>query len=296
MNKRKGTIVLNVSYGSTRCENAFAAFPRLGSSEYLEYVRTAETAILPPEALARAYRQLPPEDEASAATLKRLFRRQPSGRWDYLGPLVAYARKRSNANDYEDLLQDALTKILQILPTARGEFAERAWNSFCRRELSEAWRARFGRRGERLPQEDSIDGENHHENGDFLPRGLTSRLSTLRFKPNQVAIIEEIALGVVAELPSEFFRTVASAAWFQDERPKHSGRKESLVGKVPLTTLFPDKSRYQIMRAEAYADAQLAAALLAAPNLELDRDWNPVLEALKAKAPQIQRRARERKQ
>jgi hypothetical protein len=50
------------------------------------------------------------------------------------------------------------------------------------------------------------------------------------------------------------------------------------------------------MRAEGYADAQLAAALLTAPNLELDGDWNLLLEALKAKAPRMQRRARENKQ
>jgi DNA-directed RNA polymerase specialized sigma24 family protein len=277
-------------------EKAFVALPPLGSNEYVDHIRRADTAAMPPEVLARAFRQLPPGCDAAKATLERLFFRRQNGRWDYLGPLVAFARRKSKPNDYEDALQDAFRRILEILPTARGEFAERAWHSFCCRELSEAWRQRWGRHGGRLLREDSIDGEYNHENGDFLPAGLRSRFSHIDFKPNQVTSIEKIAQRVASELPNEFVRAVALAIWFQDERPKQSGVADSLVGDVPLTTLFPGKSRFQIMRAQRSADGQLAAALLAEPNLDLERDWHSVLEILKANAPRQPRRARERSQ
>ena len=285
MNKSKGTGRSKMSTNAALCERAFGALPPLGSNEYVGHIRNVDTAVMPPEVLARAFRQLPSGCDASKATLERLFRRMPNGCWDYLGPLVAYARRRSSPNDYEDLLQDAVKRILEILATARGEFAERAWHSFCRRELSEAWRQRWGRHGGRLLREDSIDGEYNHENGDFLPAGLRSRFSRIDFKPNQVISIEEIAHRVASDLPDEFVRAVASAIWFQSERPKQSGVTGPLVGDVPLTTLFPGKSRVQIMRAQRSADGQLAAALLAEPNLDLERDWHVVLEALKANAP-----------
>jgi DNA-directed RNA polymerase specialized sigma24 family protein len=295
MNKLRGTEGLKLSSRSARNEKVFAALPPLGSKEYIQHIQTAETETLPPEVLARALRQLPPGCEASRETFARLFRRRSDGGWDYLGAMVAYARRRSSPNDYEDRVQDALKRILEILPTARGEFAERAWHTFCVHELIEAWRERFGKRGERLPREIPMQDEDN-EDGDSLPRGLQARFPHVRFKLSQVEIIEETALKVVSELPDEFARAVASRVWFQNERPKHSGRTESSVTVAPLTALFPGKSRFQIMRAERYADAQLAAALLEEPMLELDRDWRPALADLKANAPRPPRRAKEKNQ
>jgi DNA-directed RNA polymerase specialized sigma24 family protein len=295
MNKTKGAKRSKTSGGTSSCEDAFEALPPLGTDTYVRHIETAETSALPPEVLARAFRQLPPGCEASRATLNRLVRKSAGGLWDYFGPLVAYARRRSNSNDYEDLLHDALKRVLEVLPTPRGAFAERAWHSFCRRELSEAWREKYGRRGERLPKEDSFEDEGDDQNGDFLPGGLRSRFPQSNFRREQVELIEETALNVVSELPSEFLREVASRAWFQNGRPKHSGAKKSGGDEMPLTAQFPGKSRFQIMRAVRYADAQLAAALLAEPILELDRDWQAVLEALKAASPRPPRCAKERK-
>src|SRR5947209_6404638 len=88
-------------------EEVFQVLPPLGSDEYVRYISSANAEELPPEVLARAYRQLPPKSPASEETLRRLFRRREE-RWEYFGPLIARARRLTNSHDeYEDLLQDA---------------------------------------------------------------------------------------------------------------------------------------------------------------------------------------------
>ena len=47
---------------------------------------------------------------------------------------------------------------------------------------------------------------------------------------------------------------------------------------LPLTELFPDKSRHQIQRALRQADSQLAAALLADEEIDWSRDELAFLE------------------
>lgn len=285
MNDSKGTVRPNLRPGSERLESAFGALPPLGTPEYVAYILTANSEALPPEVLARAFRQLPAVSEASKATLERLFRLRPDGKWDYVGLMVSRARRQYGANDYEDRVQDALKRILQVLPAPRGEFAERAWNSFCLRELADARRERFGRRNERHPNEISLEDET---GGDVLPKGLKALFPQFYVDPSQAELIEETALRVLSEIPDEFVSAVAAKAWFQDERPKHSGLK-GLSASGSLTSLFPEKSRFQIMRAARYADAQLAGALLDEPMLVLDREWQGELEELRAKAPGLAR-------
>ena len=205
--------------------------------------------------------------------MERLFRKRGT-RWDYLGPLVGYARRRSEGGDlgtYKDLLQDAFARILQVLPTPRGEYAERSWHSYCRRELSEAWRERYGRRGERIPKERLVDCGQDDALQDVLeiPSEVAPWLPTV--ESNQVALIEQIAREVVAQIDDEFIRAVACASWFANERPLVSGIRET-EGEPPLTTRFKDKSRHQITRALRQADVQLLAALLAAEELVLMRE------------------------
>jgi hypothetical protein len=121
-------------------DSAFQAFPPLDSAEYVTYIGKARTVDVPPEALVRAFRQLPPDSTAARATLERLFRKTDK-RWDYLGPLIRYIRRRSQREElgtHEDILQDALRRILETLSTSRGIYAERAWHSFCRWESREA--------------------------------------------------------------------------------------------------------------------------------------------------------------
>jgi hypothetical protein len=274
---------------------AFQAFPPLGSPDYLVHIESATTADIPPEALVRAFRQLPPDSDAARATLERLFRKRGT-RWDYLGPLVGYARRRSEGGElgaYKDLLQDALARILQVLPTPRGEYAEHSWHSYCRRELSEAWRERYGRRGERIPKERLVDcGEG------AAPQDLLEIASEIApwlptVEANQVALIEQIARDVVAQIDDEFIRAVAYASWFANERPLVSGVRETAEGEPPLTTRFKNKSRHQITRALRRADVQLLAALLAAEDLVFTPGITALLEELAERRRAVDMQARE---
>jgi DNA-directed RNA polymerase specialized sigma24 family protein len=276
-----------------RLDAAFQALPALGSVEYLAYIDQALPADLPPEVLVRALRQLPAGSVAWQATLARLFRQReiagaesrPRSRprdlaWDYLGPLVAYARRqarRGKRDDYGDLLQDALTQIVKVLPTRRGAFAERAWHSFCRRELSNAWRERYGRRGERFPREEPAGiGRTEKEADPFAHITVAPPWHAVMQESN-VRRIEEVAQQVVGVIQDKFVRSVAEAAWFNTERPRVSGRWDK---GASLSALFPGKSRYQLMRALRHADSQLAAALLVEPNLEWTDDLRNLLKNL----------------
>src|SRR4029078_1822061 len=131
---------------------------------------------------------------AARATLERLFRRT-GRRWDYLGPLVRYIRRRSQDEElgtHEDILQDALRRILETLPTSRGIYAEGAWHSFCRWESSEAWRERYGARGKRIPSEELLPdrGDETTEREDLL--AVASEVPPWHsiLEENQVARIE----------------------------------------------------------------------------------------------------------
>lgn len=274
---------------------AFQAFPPLVSPDYMVHIESATAADIPPEALVRAFRQLPPDSDAARATLERLFRKRGT-RWDYLGPLVGYARRRSQSGElgaYTDLLQDALARILQVLPTPRGEYAERSWHSYCRRELSEAWRQRYGRRGERIPKDLLVDCDEDHLPKDLLeiPSEIAPWLPTV--EENQVALIEQIARDVVDQIDDAFIRAVACASWFANERPSVSGSRETAEGEQPLTTRFKNKSRHQITRALRHADAQLAAALLAADDLVLTSGIKALLERLGGRRRSVDVQVRE---
>lgn len=267
-----------------RLEAAFQALPPLGSAEYLAHIDGALPSDLPPEVLVRALRQLPADSVAWKATLDRLFRGHETGqgatRWDYLGPLVAYARRqasRGKRDEYRDLLQDALARILKVLPTPRGAFAERAWHSFCRRELSDAWREHYGRRGERFPQEEPVGIGLVGDEADPLAEIAAVPPWHAVTEPNDVQRIEAIAQRVLAAIPDDFVRSVAKVAWFQSERPKISGRWDK---GAPLSAWFPEESRFQLMRALRQADSQLAAALLDEPDLEWTDDLRLFLETL----------------
>jgi hypothetical protein len=280
-------------------EDIFQALPPLGSEEYVAHIRSAPASLLPAEVLVRAFRQLPAESEASLVTLQRLFQRRADGSWDYLKPLVAYARRQSpkmKQDGYEDLLQDGMRSILETLPTSRGAFAEQSWHTFCRQQLVNAWRERYGRRGERLPLEEPFEST-EDDSGSKNPMDLVSRPPDWHaaVAPNQVAAIEKIAERVISQIPDEFVRSVAREAWFQTNRPRLSGRKKAADGNPSLTATFVGKSRFQIMRALRQADAQLAAALLSDRNLELTVDLQALLSRLKDKSTGSARARKESK-
>lgn len=263
-------------------EEVFQALPPLGSDAYIEHISNVTKRELPPEVLARALRQLPPESNGYKATLDRLFRRQRR-RWEYFGPLVARARRMAvGTHDHEDVLQDALRRIFQILPTKRGELSERAWHSFCRREATDAWRERFGRRGENKPKEqavetgESVESEDNKSSEDILDIEILPPWH-VKIREGDSERIEQVARTALEEIRDDFVRKVASRAWFENMRPKISGAAKP--GAVPLTDLFPGKSRHQIQRALRQAESQLAAALLANEEIEWPKDAQVFLES-----------------
>src|SRR5216683_6292795 len=86
-------------------EEVFQALPPLGSDAYVEHISKATAKELPPEVLARALRQLPPESAGYEATLERLLRRKGKG-WEYFGALVAKARRMVvGTHDHQDVVQ-----------------------------------------------------------------------------------------------------------------------------------------------------------------------------------------------
>ena len=172
---------------------SFQKLPPLGSDEYLKYVENAPAVDLAPEVLVRAFRQLPPNGPAARATLERLFRRLPDKSWESLGPMISYARReaRNRRTEYEDLLNDGLRRILQDLSGDRGLLAECAWNVFCRHELVDAWRERFGRRGERCPPEEQV--ETSEEDSKDPLDCLDVPIWHVSLRPTKNARIEEVA-------------------------------------------------------------------------------------------------------
>jgi DNA-directed RNA polymerase specialized sigma24 family protein len=169
---------------------------------------------------------------------------------------MAQARRMAvGVHDRDDVMHDAFRRILETLPTERGELAERAWHSFCRREATEAWRDRFGRRGERVPREEAVEsGQLTETEGSEKPSEEVLDIEDL--PPWHVVIrndnserIEWMARQVVEAIPDEFVREVASRAWFSDVPAKVSGT--SKPGTLTLTEIFTGKTRHQIQRALA---------------------------------------------
>src|SRR5262249_49338449 len=111
---------------------------------------------------------------------------------------------------------------------------------------------------------------------------------------NQVARIEAIAHQVAEQIPDEFLRELAFAAWFSAERPAVSGRQFTADGRASLKTMFKHKSRHQITRALRHLDAQLAAALLSAPDVTWTPGLRALLERLRGERKTLEVRVRER--
>jgi DNA-directed RNA polymerase specialized sigma24 family protein len=279
-----------------RFEQFFQRLPPLGSDAYLAHIQSASASDLPPEVLARAFRQLPLDHPASRPTFERLIRRNAEGAWDYLGPLVARARRRSRISkhdDHEDILQDALRRIWQTIRTRRGESSERAWHAYCLRESTDAWRERYGRRGERLPRE--TQAEFSPEEGEEDPLSLVCEPPAWHGNadPERVVKIEEIMRTVISQIPDKYIRELATAAWLRGERPKVSRTASTPKEELALTDLFPGKSRHKLTRDLRKVDAQLAAALLTDPALHLDPDAVAWLEEIRAAGKSKARRPKE---
>lgn len=262
---------------SQRFDELFAALPPPGSAEYLRLLQTASVLELPAQVLVRAYRLLLANGQESAAkaTLERLLDHKDSH--GYLRTIRRLSRQQvpgnQNWHDSDDLYQAALTEILKVLPSKRGELAEVAWVRFCQNCFEDAWRALHGRRGERLrhkyvePMADDETGELiflvEQTEGPDAPWHQGARQSEL---PR----VEKLIARTVAGMQDELMRKVAEDQFGDDPSPISSGR--SGKGKPPLTEQL-NASRFQISRALRNAKARIAASLIADPELEFDTGW-----------------------
>lgn len=253
-------------------DEIFSSLPPLGSAEYLERLRTASTEELPAEVLARAYRLLAGDgEEAAAATLTRLLG-EKNGRPEYLGTLLWHASRmvppHQHWQEAVDLYQDAVVLLIEVLPSERGRFAERAWRSFCYQRLIDAWRRRQGRRGERTetqrveaPADDDGDGLDPLDRSTDLPpwHGTVG--------PDKAAWLEDFMRRTLNEIADPFIRAVAEDQWLSGDPSPISGRGKA--DHKPLTARF-GRSRFQIHRALNAARARLFAALETQNEMEVD--------------------------
>lgn len=277
-------------------DDLFQRLPPLDSEEYVEFVATAPRAKLPPEVLSRAFRQLPPDSYAARATIDRLLRRTGTT-WEYLQPLFRFSRQRARemldancgaaADIHQDLMQDAVLRIIRVLPTARGAYAEVAWNAFSLTQFKDAWRERYGRRAEKLDSRGYLGKADDDSDDDEDPFDAISNEESLWpaiAADDQSARIERIAERVASAMDDPFASAVARATWFSEERPKTSG---SAKGDQPTTLQerFADKSRDQINRALRKADRLLAAELLEDHNLTWSDDLRAMLEKQRKRGP-----------
>lgn len=279
----------DVAVAKASTDEIFEALPPLGSDEYLHLLRTATTEELPPEVLARAYRELAADgdDEACRETLARLLG-EKNGRPEYLGPLLLLAGRRVPPHQHWqealDLFQDAVALIIEVLPAPQGRFAERAWAAFCRQRLIDAWRRRQGRRGERKePARAEPLPEASGDAPDPFDRQLEPPPWHASVEPDKQAWLEDFVGRTLGRIADPFIRAVAEDQWLADEPSPISG---SANGKKPLTVQW-GKSRFQVHRALGWARAFLFAALEEQKEMEIDLD-----ALISRRAPPEERRRR----
>jgi DNA-directed RNA polymerase specialized sigma24 family protein len=134
-----------------RVENAYKALPRMDSPEFIAHIRKTSAAEMPPQVLARAFRQLPVGSEAANAVLIRLI--GEDDQTGYLAPVWTLARmKLSKRRDLEvrDLVQATRVRILETLgDEEKGKGSETWWVAYARQCFFDAFREEYGRDGQR---------------------------------------------------------------------------------------------------------------------------------------------------
>ncbi len=275
----------------TSFEALFAALPPLGSPEYLQYLKTARPEALPPQVLARAYRQLcsAKREDAMRATLDRLLIPANLRRIRHLAKQQVPINQNSHGAD--DLAQAALTEIVTVLPTERGVLAETAWVLFCERVFADAWRKIFGKDGARLtiklgdervpityakPDPDSVGGS--YDGGDTKevsedPVEATDGSAApwhAGVKESDLPIVERVIEDTIAALPDDLMRRVAGDQWGDDPSPISAGTSKG--GKPPLTEQT-GLDRHRLARMLKNLRSRLAGALLAEEKITVDTEW-----------------------
>lgn len=133
-------------------EAAYQALPPLGSSEYVAFLASAQGRTVPPEVLARAYRELrhAKQDDAAEYTLQCLLgvEREGPGLQQLLPEVSRRHVQRRLDVPIEDLLVATARQIVLALHTDRGRYATINWRVFGRQRVLDAFRETYGRKGE----------------------------------------------------------------------------------------------------------------------------------------------------
>lgn len=279
-------------------EALFERLPPLGSEEYIRLMDDAKSsAKIPPQVLARAYRQLcQANNEAGMkATLRRLVQKKNLG--TVIGSIRNKIPLEQSWFSEDDLVQETWTQILKVLPTERGAGAETAWVSFCYQRMIDAWRENFGREGERLKvkiggelipitkaravasDSEQSAGESFIEESDKInPAEITSEDEALAaaaawhvgLKEGQVSLIEEIIEKTIDKIQEPLLKQIAIDQFGDDPSPISSGA--SATGKPPLTEQT-GLSRHQIARKISTLRGVLAGNIRADKKLKIDTEW-----------------------
>lgn len=277
-------------------QTLFEQLPPLGSEEYIRLMEDADSTKIPPQVLARAYRQLcQANNEAGMkATLHRLLQKRN------LSKIISSMRNKVPPEqgwfDEEDLLQDTRYEIVNVLPTDRGAGAETAWVSFAYQCMIDAWRKNFGRKGARLKTKVGgervtvtkaraiiADSEKGADGGFTEPKDEVNPVETLTpeeafstafswhagLTDNQTELIEKIVEKTIDKIQEPLLKQIAIDQFGDDPSPISSGRSKH--GKPPLTEQT-GLDRHKIARRIATVRNVLAGNIRADKELKVDTE------------------------
>jgi hypothetical protein len=264
----------------------FKQLPPLKSHDYIRLLEGPDVEKIPPEVLARCYRQLCAANhrEGMEITFRALTRN------GNLRKLRRFINKMShldqNKFDSEDLEQKAWIKIWTTLPTSRGAYAEINWLVFAKQRIVEAFDEEFGKKASKLKVKigeenvliklvgsiDSQNSENSNETYDLFEiissdEAADAAPGHARLTANEIPLIEKIIRETINKIPDDFLRKLAEDQFGGNPSPISGDR--SKTGKIPLTEQFGFDRDY-ISRRIHDVRVRLAAALKTNSHLEFD--------------------------
>jgi hypothetical protein len=197
-----------------RFNRIFSALPTLGSPEYIEHIKHAAAAELPPQVLARAYRQLPHDSAAAKATIGRLL--DFEDRHGYLASLQRAARRRISPHDWfdsDELVAETIKEIYLNIGTPRGKGAEFYWYKYLRQRLEDAYRTLNGRFNERRDPERAQPRVDEETSGEVDPVDELDSASPTAWHgntdPDLTQWLEEFVARELAKISDDRIREVA---------------------------------------------------------------------------------------
>lgn len=278
-------------------QSLFDELPPLGSEEYIHLMEDTNGAEIPPQVLARAFRQLC--QAKNEGGMKATFNRMAQGK-NLKSVRTIIKNIIPSEQDWfleNDLEQETWMQIWKVLPTDRGAMAETAWVLFCKHRTIDAWRENFGREGRRL--EVKVGGQyvkvrkakaptfDSEKNGEDTFEQIVTRendgIGTVNsempisyfawrdgLEKNQIPLIEELVAKTIDKIEEPLLKQIAVDQFGDDPSPISSGFSKN--GKPPLTEQT-NLDRHTIARKIKDIRRILAGNLLADKELEFDAAW-----------------------